>query len=93
MLTKNPVAMAGGLALGLGLHVIGLQALSDLSYTPLQEERETRMRTFWAFFLFDRLVLYLHFHSILSAANHVEWLPPSWDVIVLFHGVVSTSPT
>jgi hypothetical protein len=56
MLTKNLAAMAGGLALGLGLHVIGLQTLSDLSHGLLQEDRESRIRTFWAFFLFDRLV-------------------------------------
>ncbi|PMD33962.1 hypothetical protein L207DRAFT_498539 [Hyaloscypha variabilis F] len=61
-------SMAGGLALGLGLHVIGLQALSDPSYAPLQEERETRIRTFWAFFLFDRMAT-----SILGRNCTVPW--------------------
>lgn len=48
--------MAGGLAVDLGLHVIGLDALSESkpSKVLLAEERETRLRTFWAFFLVDR---------------------------------------
>jgi hypothetical protein len=45
--------MAAGLAVRLGLHVIGLQALSDPSYAVIHEEKEVRLRTFWAFFLLD----------------------------------------
>jgi hypothetical protein len=50
------LAMAGGLAVDLGLHVIGLDALSvsALSKELLAQERETRLRTFWGFFLVDR---------------------------------------
>lgn len=47
-------AMAAGLAVGLGLSVIGLQALSDPAHAILYEEKEARLRTFWAFFLMDR---------------------------------------
>ena len=55
-LTIERSAMAGGLAVDLGLHVIGLDALSESkpSKVLLAEERETRLRTFWAFFLVDR---------------------------------------
>ena len=55
-LMLNLSAMAGGLAVDLGLHVIGLDALSESksSRTLLAEEREIRLRSFWAFFLVDR---------------------------------------
>jgi hypothetical protein len=46
--------MAAGLAVGLGLSVIGLQALSNLTHAIIYEEKESRLRTFWAFFLMDR---------------------------------------
>jgi hypothetical protein len=46
--------MAGGLVVGLGLHVIGLEKLSNPSKAILDYERETRLRTFWWFFLLDR---------------------------------------
>ncbi|CZR63610.1 uncharacterized protein PAC_13507 [Phialocephala subalpina] len=51
------LSMAGGLAVDLGLHVIGLDALSESksSRTLLAEEREIRLRSFWAFFLVDRI--------------------------------------
>ena len=48
--------MAGGLAMGLGLHAIGLGALSksDTSKILLEQEQENRLRTFWSFFFIDR---------------------------------------
>ncbi|EMR85700.1 putative c6 transcription factor protein [Botrytis cinerea BcDW1] len=51
------ISMAGGLAMGLGLHAIGLGALSksDTSKILLEQEQENRLRTFWSFFFIDRI--------------------------------------
>ncbi|CCD54579.1 similar to fungal specific transcription factor [Botrytis cinerea T4] len=50
------ISMAGGLAMSLGLHAIGLGALSksDTSKILLEQEQENRLRTFWSFFFIDR---------------------------------------
>ncbi|KAF7892031.1 hypothetical protein EAF00_008333 [Botryotinia globosa] len=50
-------AMASGLAMGFGLHAIGLGALSksDTSKRLLEEEQENRLRTFWSLFFIDRI--------------------------------------
>ena len=42
--------------MSLGLHAIGLGALSksDTSKILLEQEQENRLRTFWSFFFIDR---------------------------------------
>ncbi|KAF4634816.1 hypothetical protein G7Y89_g3285 [Cudoniella acicularis] len=61
-------SMAGSLATALGLHAIGLQDLSNPTYRLELQNRESRIRTFWAFFLMDRSV---PFRAIFSIATSI----------------------
>ncbi|KAF7891431.1 uncharacterized protein EAF02_001756 [Botrytis sinoallii] len=64
------LAMAGGLAMGLGLHAIGLGALSksDTSKRLLEQEQENRLRTFWSLFFIDRIAA-----TMLGISCVVPW--------------------
>ncbi|KAF7917187.1 uncharacterized protein EAE98_010292 [Botrytis deweyae] len=64
------ISMAGGLAMGLGLHAIGLGALSksDTSKRLLEQEQENRLRTFWSLFFIDRIAA-----TMLGISCVVPW--------------------
>ncbi|KAH8647075.1 hypothetical protein BGZ60DRAFT_424054 [Tricladium varicosporioides] len=59
-------SMAGGLAVALGLPAMGLRDLFDYTYLP--ERRDARIKTFWSFFLVDRIAT-----SILGRNCSVPW--------------------
>ncbi|KAF5869133.1 putative c6 transcription factor protein [Botrytis fragariae] len=65
------ISMAGGLAMGLSLHAIGLGALSksDTSKRLLEQEQENRLRTFWSLFFIDRTAA-----TMLGISCVVPWL-------------------